>query len=164
MLEEKYLELAEKQFCQYKNLGEKAMIQLDPVQLFHVNNENSNSIAVIVKHLHGNMLSRWTNFLTADGEKPGRDRNGEFENDIKDETNLQLLWDEGWRCLFSALSTLKPGNLGEIIYIRQEPHTVLEAINRQIAHYSYHIGQIVFAAKALKDAGWQNLSIPKKIK
>lgn len=167
-LNTQYLESTKKLFLYYKTLGEKAMAQLEPGQLFVSANEDTNSIAIIVKHLSGNMLSRWTDFLTSDGEKEWRDRDGEFEpagGELVDaeEAKKALLdsWEKGWKCLFDALDSLKPENVSDIVYIRNEGHTVMEAINRQLAHYPYHIGQIVFYAKMLKNGGWDSLSIPK---
>lgn len=156
-----YLESVKKQFLYYKMLGEKAMEQLEPEQLFVSTNEDTNSIAVIVKHLSGNMLSRWTDFLTTDGEKETRNRDAEFENDLQTKEELLISWNTGWDCFLSALESLQPEQLSEIIYIRNEGHTVIEAINRQLAHYPYHIGQIVFYAKQLKNSDWDSLSIPK---
>ncbi|WP_281226204.1 DUF1572 family protein [Flavobacterium aquiphilum] len=156
-----YLESVKKQFLYYKMLGEKAMEQLEPEQLFVSVNEDTNSIAVIVKHISGNMLSRWTDFLTTDGEKETRNRDGEFENDMQTKEQVLTVWNAGWDCFFSALNSLKPEQLSQIIYIRNEGHTVIEAINRQLAHYPYHIGQIVFYAKQLKKEEWNSLSIPK---
>lgn len=156
-----YLESVKKQFLYYKMLGEKAMEQLEPEQLFISTNEDTNSIAVIVKHLSGNMLSRWTDFLTSDGEKEWRNRDDEFENTIETKEELLQLWNKGWDCLFNALNPLMEEQLTTIIYIRNEGHTVMEAINRQLAHYPYHIGQIVFYAKMLKNTNWVSLSIPK---
>jgi hypothetical protein len=156
-----YLASVKKQFFYYKTLGEKAMAQLQPEQLFMAPNEESNSIATIVKHLHGNMLSRWTDFLSSDGEKSWRKRDEEFENDLTDKTQVLALWQEGWNCLFAALDSLSPEQLTAIIYIRNEGHTVMDAINRQLAHYPYHVGQMVYAAKMLKKGEWQSLSIPR---
>ena len=156
-----YLESVKKQFLYYKMLGEKAIAQLEPDQLFVTLNEDTNSIATIVKHVSGNMLSRWTDFLTSDGEKEWRNRDSEFENDLKSKEEVLLIWNKGWDCLENALESLKPEQLSEIIYIRNEGHTVIEAINRQLAHYPYHIGQIVFYAKQLKNSEWNSLSIPK---
>lgn len=156
-----YLESVKKQFLYYKILGEKAMEQLEPEQLFVSVNEDTNSIAVIVKHLSGNMLSRWTDFLTTDGEKETRNRDGEFENDLLTKDQLLKAWNTGWECFLRALDSLQPEHLSEIIYIRNEGHTVIEAINRQLAHYPYHVGQIVFYAKLLKNSEWDSLSIPK---
>jgi len=156
-----YLESVKKQFLYYKMLGEKAIEQLEPEQLFVSINEDTNSIAVIIKHLSGNMLSRWTDFLTTDGEKETRNRDGEFENDLTTKEQVLEVWNEGWKCFLDTLESLKSEQLSEIIYIRNEGHTVIEAINRQLAHYPYHIGQIVFYAKQLKKAEWDSLSIPK---
>lgn len=156
-----YLESIRKQFLYYKVLGERAFEQLEPEQLFVSLNENTNSIAVIVKHLSGNMLSRWTDFLTSDGEKEWRNRDDEFEDTIQTKEELISFWNKGWDCFLSTLDTLKTDHLSQIIYIRNEGHTVMEAINRQLAHYPYHIGQIVFYAKLLKKSEWESLSIPK---
>ncbi|MBK9224573.1 MAG: DUF1572 family protein [Flavobacterium sp.] len=160
-INEHYLESVKKQFLYYKTLGEKAMEQIQPEQLFVSVNEDTNSIATIVKHLSGNMLSRWTDFLTTDGEKEWRNRDGEFENDLQTKEAVMTLWDKGWNCFFDALDSIQPEQLSTIIYIRNEGHTVVEAINRQLAHYPYHIGQIVFYAKQLKTSEWDSLSIPK---
>ncbi|WP_433829376.1 DUF1572 family protein [Flavobacterium anhuiense] len=159
--DESYLESVKKQFLYYKMLGEKAMDQLEPDQLFTSVNEDTNSIATIVKHISGNMLSRWTDFLTTDGEKEWRNRDAEFENDLQSKGVVLELWNKGWNCLENALESLKPDQLSDIIYIRNEGHTVIEAINRQLAHYPYHVGQIVFYAKQLKNSEWNSLSIPK---
>jgi hypothetical protein len=160
-----FLRSANRQFLYYKTLGEKAIDQLETEQLFVSLNDDTNSIATIVKHLHGNMLSRWTDFLTTDGEKDTRNRDGEFDAStaLSNQTKEQILslWNEGWSCLFNTLNSLKPEDLSKIIYIRNEGHTVLEAINRQLAHYPYHVGQMVFYAKILKKSEWTSLSIPK---
>ncbi len=129
---QQYLESVKKQFLYYKTLGEKAIDQLEPQQLFMSANEDSNSIAVIVNHLCGNMLSRWTDFLTSDGEKSWRNRDAEFENSITDKAALMQQWNKGWDCFFNTLNALQPNQLSDIIYIRNEGHTVLEAINRQL--------------------------------
>ncbi len=162
-ISEDFLRSANRQFLYYKTLGEKAIDQLEAEQLFVSLNEDTNSIATIVKHLHGNMLSRWTDFLTTDGEKEWRHRDGEFEALKEEKTKDSVLkqWNEGWTCLFNTLNSLTPENLSQIIYIRNEGHTVLEAINRQLAHYPYHVGQMVFYAKILKKSEWTSLSIPK---
>ena len=156
-----YIESVKKQFLYYKTLGEKAMEQLEPEQLFISINEDTNSIATIIQHLSGNMLSRWTDFLTTDGEKAWRNRDAEFENSILTKELLLEIWNKGWNCFFNTINDLKPDQLSTIIYIRNEGHTVIEAINRQLAHYPYHIGQIVFYAKMLKQSEWNSLSIPK---
>ncbi|KIO52675.1 DUF1572 family protein [Flavobacterium hibernum] len=156
-----YLESVKKQFLYYKMLGEKAIHQLEPEQLFVSLNEDTNSIATIIKHISGNMLSRWTDFLTSDGEKEWRNRDAEFENDLKSKEEVLIVWNKGWDCFENTLNDLKPEQLSDIIYIRNEGHTVIEAINRQLAHYPYHIGQIVFYAKQLKNSSWDSLSIPR---
>ena len=156
-----YLESTIKQFEYYKMLGDKTFDQLSEEQLFWQYNEESNSIAIIVKHLWGNMLSRWTDFLTSDGEKEWRNRDEEFVGDIHSKTELLQKWNEGWSCLFDALKALTPADLDKIIYIRNQGHSVTEAINRQLAHYPYHIGQIVFIGKMLANDKWTSLSIPK---
>lgn len=156
-----FKESALKQFHYYKLLGEKAMEQLTDEQLFISSNEETNSIAVIVQHLAGNMLSRWTDFLITDGEKEWRNRDAEFEAVLNTREQVLELWNKGWHCLFQALEPLEAHQLQEIIYIRNEGHTVMEAINRQLAHYPYHVGQIVFYAKLLKGKPWESLSIPK---
>ena len=160
-IDESYLESVKKQFLYYKALGEKAIEQLEPDQLFISVNEDTNSIATIIKHISGNMLSRWTDFLTSDGEKEWRNRDSEFENDLKSKDEVLKIWNKGWNCLENALNSLRPEQLSDIIYIRNEGHTVIEAINRQLAHYPYHVGQIVFYAKQLKKSSWESLSIPK---
>jgi len=156
-----YLTSIRKQFLYYKTLADKAMEQLASEQLFYTPDDDTNSIAIIVKHLHGNMLSRWTDFLSTDGEKEWRNRDEEFQNPYTDKETLLDKWEEGWKCLFNTLDNLKSENLTNIIYIRNEGHTVVEAINRQLAHYPYHVGQIVFYAKLLKTESWSSLSIPK---
>ena len=156
-----YLASMQAQFAYYKVLGEKAMDQVEDPQLFYSHKEDSNSLAVIVKHLWGNMLSRWTGFLDSDGEKPWRDREGEFVNEPSSRAEVYRLWEEGWKCLFDALAGLKEEDLERVVYIRNMGHTVMEAINRQLAHYSYHVGQIVFLSKLLCEKPWASLSIPR---
>lgn len=156
-----YLESAKKQFEYYKMLGDKTIEQLPEDKLYWQYNDESNSIAVIVKHLSGNMLSRWTDFLTSDGEKDWRDRDAEFENDIKAKTELIQKWNDGWNCFFNTLNSLKEDDLSKTIYIRNQGHSVTEAINRQLAHYPYHIGQMVFIGKMICSDKWVSLSIPK---
>ncbi len=160
-MEKEYLESAIKQFAYYKQVGEKAMEQLPDEKLFWQYNEESNSISTIAKHLSGNMLSRWTDLLTSDGEKDWRDRDAEFENDIKTKEELLAKWKEGWQCLLDSLNQLKEGDLQKIIYIRNQGHTVMEAINRQLAHYPYHVGQIVYIAKMVADSNWKSMTIPR---
>jgi hypothetical protein len=161
MTTKEYLDSVRKQFAYYQLLGEKTFAQLDDDQLFWQYNEESNSIASIVKHLSGNMRSRWTDFLTTDGEKPWRDREAEFVNDIQDRAGLMRIWQEGWNCLFTALDSLTEDNFDTLIYIRNQGHTVMEAINRQLAHYPYHIGQIVFIGKMALNDQWSSLSIAR---
>lgn len=156
-----YLDSSKKQFLYYKRLADKAMLQLEPQQLFYTPKDDSNSIALIVKHMVGNMLSRWTDFLTTDGEKEWRNRDDEFQDPYSDVETMTLEWEKAWKVLFDALDTVNAKNLNSVIYIRNEGHTVIEAINRQLAHYPYHVGQIVFYSKMLKQSSWQSLSIPK---
>lgn len=156
-----YLESIEKQFLYYKMLGEKAMEQLGEEQLFWQYNQETNSIAILVNHIVGNMLSRFTDFLTTDGEKAWRNRDAEFENPFSSKNELITYWDKGWTCLKDTLSKLTESDLETIVYIRNDGHTVIEAMNRQLAHYAYHIGQLVFIAKMLKNEEWRTLSIAK---
>lgn len=143
-------------------MAEGAMNQLTEEELFWTLTPESNSIAAIVKHLWGNMLSRWTNFLTEDGEKDFRNRDAEFEpGDITTQTELMAKWEEGWKCTMDTMNTLKPEDAEKTIKIRGEDHTVVQAIQRQLAHYSAHIGQIVYIAKMRKDKDWKTLSIAK---
>jgi hypothetical protein len=160
-IEENFLISARKLFRYYKGLGEKAIGQLNDEQVLEKPNEASNSIALIVHHLSGNMLSRWTDFLTSDGEKPWRNREAEFEESYPDKKTMMEAWENGWNCLLSALDSLQPQDLSKIIHIRNEGQTVLEAIQRQLAHYPHHVGQILFQAKVLKGDHFQSLSIPK---
>lgn len=161
MNSEKYLHGIIKQFEYYKSLGEKTMHQLSEEQLFWQYNEASNSIAMITKHLWGNMLSRWTRFLIEDGEKAWRKRDQEFENNFENKDELLKKWEEGWTCLFAALESVSNSNINQLVYIRNIGHTIPEAINRQLAHYAYHIGQMVFIGKMIANDQWKSLSIPK---
>lgn len=156
-----FLESTHKLFHYYKKLGERAMDQLTEKQFHQSANEASNNIATIVKHISGNMLSRWTDFLTTDGEKEWRNRETEFEDTLSSKAEVLAAWEKGWSCLFEALKPLKPEDLDRIVYIRNEGHTVIEVIHRQLGHYSYHIGQMVYLAKQIKGKSWQSLSIPK---
>ena len=156
-----YLQSAIKQFEYYKSLGDKTFAQLSPEKLFWQYNDDSNSIAIIINHLHGNMLSRWTDFLTTDGEKDWRNRDTEFESAVTSKDDLLKRWEAGWKCLFDALHSITDADLDKEILIRNQKHTIAEAINRQLAHYPYHIGQIVFLGKMLSDNNWVSLSIPK---
>ena len=157
-----YLEEARRQFRGHKRLGEGALAQLRDDEFFRALDTEANSAAVIIKHLAGNMRSRFTDFLSSDGEKPDRHRDQEFE--IAAATSREEVmgwWEQGWSIVFSALETLKPEDVMRTVTIRQEPHTVLQAINRQIAHYAYHVGQIVFLAKHFRSDEWKSLSIPR---
>ncbi len=156
-----YLESIKKQFEYYKSLGDKTFTQLTDEQLFWQPNEESNSVGIVVNHIVGNMLSRWTNFLTEDGEKEWRKRDQEFETVLSTRAELEARWEEGWICLFKAINPLTNSDLEKEIYIRNMGHTVTEAINRQLAHYAYHIGQIVFIGKLAANENWASLSIPK---
>ncbi|PYT49817.1 MAG: hypothetical protein DMG44_09295 [Acidobacteria bacterium] len=149
-------------FRYYKKLGERAMAQCPDDALFASLHAESNSIAIIVKHMAGNMRSRWTDFLTTDGEKPDRNRDTEFETPPKTRAALMELWERGWKYVFDALEPLGDEDLVRTITIRTEPHSVMQAINRQVAHYSYHVGQIVYVAKHLAGNKWQTLTVPKK--
>jgi len=160
-MENSYLTSAIKQFQYYKNLGDKTFEQLSFDEMQKEFAEDSNSISIIVKHLVGNMLSRWTNFLTEDGEKSWRHRDVEFEDPYKSKENLLNAWEKGWSCLFEAITPLTNDNLEQLVYIRNQGHTVTEAINRQLTHYAYHLGQIVFLGKLIKGNQWKSLSIPK---
>lgn len=137
------------------------MAQVEEEDLFRQYNPESNSVAIIVNHLTGNMLSRWTNFLDSDGEKKWRNRDQEFEAIIKNKKELEKKWDRGWACLFDALANINADNFDQLIYIRNQGHTITEAINRQMAHYAYHVGQITYICKMIKGKDWQSLTIPK---
>jgi len=154
-----YLKDSLEVFRYYKNLAERAMAQLTDEQLLAVLDEESNSIAVIVKHMTGNMRSRFTDFLTTDGEKPERRRDLEFVDPPQTRAALLASWDAGWACVFEALESLGEDDLAKTVTIRGEAHSVMQAINRQVAHYSYHCGQIVFLAKHLKADGWKPLTV-----
>ena len=151
-------------FRYYKKLGERGMAQCSDESLFATIDAESNSIAIIVKHMAGNMRSRWTDFLTSDGEKPDRNRDTEFADAPKTRAALMGLWERGWKYLLDALEPLTDADLGRTVSIRTEPHSVMQAINRQMAHYAHHVGQIVFLAKHLtaKTTGkWESLSVPR---
>jgi hypothetical protein len=150
-----------KRFEYYKSLGDKTFGQLTDEQMFWQYNDESNSIAVIVKHLAGNMLSRWTNFLTEDGEKSWRNRDGEFVNTFTTKEQVLDFWEQGWKCFFDALGMINDDNLYSTTYIRGEAHPVIDAVLRQLAHYPYHIGQIVYIAKMIKNEDWNTLSIAR---
>lgn len=156
-----YLSSIKKQFRYYKSVGDRAIAQVTEEQMHWHYNDESNSIAVIIKHITGNSLSRWTDFLTSDGEKPARDRDEEFEDNTATKEELIELWNKGWDCLFNAIDPLTGDDLMHLIYIRNERHTVIEAVNRQLAHIPYHVGQIVYLAKMVSSEKWNSLTIPK---
>ena len=161
-LAEHYLKDAVGTFRQYKELAEKALAQASDEEFFRALDEEGNSLAVIVKHMAGNMRSRWRDFLTSDGEKPDRQRDAEF---VMDETvsrgEVMRWWEEGWALVFGAVEPLRAEDLDRQVFIRGEAHSVMEAINRQLTHYAYHTGQLVFLAKHFKSTGWKSLSIPR---
>ena len=156
-----YLEDALAVFAYYKKLGERAMGQVADERLFATLDEEANSIATIVKHITGNMRSRWTDFLTTDGEKPDRNRDREFVDPPATREALLKEWEDGWRCVFDALEPLTDADLTRTVTIRGEPHSVMQAINRQLAHYPHHVGQIVLLAKHFACDRWQSLSVPR---
>jgi hypothetical protein len=156
-----YLEDATTLFRYYKKLAEEAMAQVTDEQLTLALDPEMNSIAIIVKHLAGNMRSRWTGFPSADGESATRDRDAEFVDPPQSRAELMAQWEEGWGCVFSALAPLSDADLGRRLTIRGEAHSVMQAINRQLAHYAYHAGQIVFLAKQIQHGEWKSLSVPR---
>jgi hypothetical protein len=160
-MHQNFLDTTRKLFRYYKSLGDKAMAQLTLSELRYQPSDESNNIATIVKHLHGNMRSRWTDFLTSDGEKPWRNRDQEFEDTLMCEAAIKEAWEAGWECLFSAIDPLTVEDMDTVVYIRNEGHTILEAMQRQLGHYSYHVGQIVYLARLAKQGQWESLSIPK---
>lgn len=159
--EEGFLKDSIKRFKYYKELGDKTFEQLKDEDFLYQPNAESNSIAIIIQHMYGNMLSRWTNFLTEDGEKEWRKRDAEFEVTHISKEDLVSFWNEGWNCMFNTLQSLKPEDLSKTITIRTEPLLVYDAILRQLAHYPYHVGQIVYIGRLIKDKAWSSLSIPK---
>ncbi|PKA99512.1 uncharacterized protein DUF1572 [Flavobacteriaceae bacterium MAR_2009_75] len=158
---ENYLKSVVFEFRRYKDLGDKSFAQLEDNEILWTNGGDDNSISQIVKHLSGNMLSRWTNFLTEDGEKPWRNREHEFQQPYGSKQEMIVAWEKGWTCLFNALESISEQDYNRLIKIRNEEHTIVEAINRQLAHYANHVGQIVLLAKMIKGTSWQSLSIPK---
>jgi hypothetical protein len=156
-----YLKVVQERFKSVKDLGDQTISQLSNDEIHWNLNEASNSVAVVAKHLSGNMVSRWSDFLTSDGEKSYRNRDREFEDDISSKKELIAVWEKGWNTLFETLNGLEEQDLLKSVYIRGESHKVLEAIERQMAHYAYHIGQIVYIGKQVKDENWVSLSIPK---
>lgn len=161
MIEQHYLDDSLLQFRKLKGMADKAIAQIEGERLFAVLDPESNSIAVIMKHMAGNMRSRWTDFLTSDGEKPDRNRDSEFEMDRDDVKKIASIWEDGWSRVFHAVSSLTPEDLEKTIKIRGEPHSVVEAINRQLTHYAAHVGQIVLLAKHYSGTNWRSLSIPR---
>lgn len=160
-MQENYLESVKKQFAYYKMLGSKTFEQVEDQDLFWQYNPESNSIAITVNHIWGNMKSRWTDFLTSDGEKTWRNRDREFEDVIKTRKDLEEAWEDGWQCVFNALDSINEENFSQEVYIRNQGHSIVEAVNRQLAHYAYHIGQIVYIGRMIKGSEWKSLSIPK---
>lgn len=160
-IEEAFLQSAIKKFKAQKLIGDKTFAQLDEKDFFFKPSAESNSIAVIVQHMSGNMLSRWTNFLTEDGEKPWRERDVEFENTLSTKEDVLNAWNKGWACVLGTLENLKPEDVMKTITIRSEPHLVIDAVIRQIDHYGGHTAQIVYIGKLIKNETWQSLSIPK---
>jgi hypothetical protein len=156
-----YLRIVIERFKSIKSLGDKTINQLSEEEIHWTYNNESNSVAIIVRHLSGNMVSRWTDFLTSDGEKDYRNRDEEFIDEISSKSELMSVWEKGWKVLIATLTSLSEQDLLKNIYIRGEGHLVIEAIERQMAHYAYHIGQIVYIGKQLKDSNWKSLSIPK---
>lgn len=159
--QEDYIKSALFEFQRYKTLGDKTFDQLGEEDVHWVKSEYDNSMAIIVKHMVGNMLSRWTNFLTEDGEKIWRNRETEFENPYATRAEMIQAWEKGWQCLFKALESINSNNFDSEIKIRNEAHTVFEAVNRQLAHYANHVGQIVYIGKMIKGNEWVSLSVPK---
>jgi len=158
--EDNYIQNTLKLFTYYKSLGDNTFAQMKDADFFYSTDDRSNSIAIIIQHIAGNMLSRWTDFLESDGEKEWRDRDQEFELYLEDKAACIQKWEDGWQCLFAALNLVDSENLSNTIYIRSKGHTVLEAINRQLAHYAYHIGQLVYIGRSCVD-NWNSLSIAK---
>jgi hypothetical protein len=159
---QEYLRAVRERFLDMKTIAERAMEQLSEEELFYCSNEESNSIAIIVKHMSGNMFSRWTDFFHSDGEKPDRNRDDEFINDWSTREELLACWEKGWRTFLNTLNEIKEDDLLKTVTIRNEPHSVIQAIERQMYHYSYHIGQIVYIAKQIKSKDWKTLTIPRK--
>jgi hypothetical protein len=160
-MEKHFLQHTIKRFEYYKTLGDNTLAQLEEQDFFYTPNKESNSIAIIVQHMYGNMLSRWTNFLTEDGEKEWRKRDEEFNEVTCSKQDLLSFWNEGWKCLLDTLKSLKPNDLVKTVYIRTEPLLAYDAILRQLAHYPYHVGQIITLTKMIKGEKWKGLSIPK---
>jgi hypothetical protein len=158
---QEYLKIVIERFKSVKSLGDKTINQLSEEDIFWTYNNESNSAGIIVKHMSGNMVSRWTDFLTSDGEKDFRKRDEEFNNDLSSKSEVMTVWEKGWQALMDALTTLTEQDLLKTITIRGERHLVMDAIERQLAHYAYHVGQIVYIGKQVKNDRWESLSIPK---
>jgi hypothetical protein len=156
-----YMASAVKQFAYYKHLGTKTMEALTLEEIHWKQRDSDNSIATLVKHLHGNMLSRWTDFLNSDGEKEWRERDAEFETVSEDVSTVMRWWEEGWAVLFDALESIQPQDVDRTVYIRNQGHSITDAVNRQLCHYAYHVGQMVLIGKMVKGENWESLSIPK---
>ena len=157
-----YLRVVEEIFKRYKSLGDKTFEQLDDEDFYYRTDEDSNSISILIQHIGGNLKSRFTNFLTSDGEKPNRERDEEFEEQNLTREKLLKKWEDGWNIFFKTFESLKESDLTKVVTIRNEPHSVIEALDRASAHYAYHVGQIVMLAKEIKKSEWKTLSIPKK--
>jgi uncharacterized damage-inducible protein DinB len=162
-VEKIYLDDSVARFKEMKGLAEKAIAQISDEDFLRIVVDESNSVATIVKHIAGNLRSRWTEFLTTDGEKPDRNRDSEFESETEDtRSSLMKKWEASWKILFDTLNSLKESDLTKVVTIRSQEHKVIEAINRQLTHYGYHVGQIVFLAKFFASSNWQTLSIPRR--
>ena len=160
-MSESYVQVVLREFRRLKALADDAMVQVPDEQFFACPSQGDNSIAIIVKHVGGNLISRWTEFLTSDGEKPSRNRDAEFRITSEDtRAKLFELWERGWAALFGAIEPLRDSDMSRVIMIRGEPLTVLQAVNRQLSHYAYHVGQIVYVAKHYRESSWRTLSIP----
>ncbi|MGX1930683.1 DUF1572 family protein [Flagellimonas sp. 2504JD4-2] len=159
--QQNYLDSALYEFRRYKTMGDKTFAQLSKEEIRWKFKETDNSISIIVKHIVGNMLSRWTNFLTEDGEKTWRNRDMEFEGEYQSKAAMLEAWEKGWKCLFDALDSIDTSNFEAKVKIRTEDHTIVEAVNRQLAHYASHVGQIAFVGRMIKGNDWVSLSIPK---
>ncbi len=156
-----FLNSAIKRLVYYKELADKTFVQLTEPDFHYIPSEESNNIAIIIQHMHGNMLSRWTDFLISDGEKAWRKRDAEFEDQNLNKEQLINIWEEGWKLFLKTLRALSAADFEKTIYIRTEPLSVIDAINRQMAHYPYHVGQIIYLGKMIKNNDWKNLSVPK---
>lgn len=159
--EQYFLTTSIEEFAKYKTMADKSIARLNEQELHWQPDPESNSVAIIIKHLSGNMISRWTDFLTTDGEKPDRFRDTEFEDQLESKEELLAIWEKGWKVFLDTLYSLKAEDMMKTVYIRKEPHIVMKAFIRQLTHYAYHTGQIIFLAKHIKGKDWESLSIPK---